>query len=142
MEERGWTPASRAVLSAAAMACGALGGVVFYAIFNDLTHPSGEVYFDDTRAMLLAIGVYATLAWIFFVLPVAAFANPRYRFLHWPLSVPFGAIYGVAAFMVLIGWTGLWRYPMFLGEAGLVGGIAGLIYGIGVLVPRAGEARS
>src|SRR5262249_10946209 len=130
MEERGWTPASRAALSAVAVAFGWGAGALFYAAWTALAYPGRSLSAGSAGAMLHATGYYAALGWLLFALPVAACANPKMRILYWPLCSLFGAGYGLLAFMVLIGWRGLWEFPVFPLYAAVIGFVAGLIYGI------------
>lgn len=140
MDERGWTPISRAVLSGVAMAFGWGVGFLYYAAYMVYFSPAGQLSAVEP-GMLRATARYITLSWLLFVLPLAMFAKPRWRFLYWPLSPLFGAVYGPVALIVLLGWPD-WRTPQLLIHAAVVGGVAGLIYGIGVLVPLAGARHT
>src|SRR5262245_41392834 len=99
MEERGWTPASRAVLSAVAVAFGWGGGFLAYATLVNFGSPVPHMSSGDAASILFHTGRFAGLGWLVFVLPVALYADPRNRILHWPLSPLFGAGYAVLAFM-------------------------------------------
>ncbi len=84
----------------------------------------------DQQAMLFWTAVFAFVSWLLIALPVALFvrrASPVFTVHFGPFI---GAVIGVLAFLVLLGWTGFWRETLYVAYAAVVGAVAGFVYAV------------
>ena len=94
---------------------------------------------NDFEFMLFYPAIYVFAGWLIFVVPIVSRVDHRHRMFRPDCSVIFGVGWGIVAFIVLTGLTGLW--PLWtegylVGFAAIVGGAMLLTYAIAVQHPR------
>ena len=118
----------RVVASLTSMFVGWAAGFGFYAGYMLCCTPSQRV--TDAKAMLFWSAVFVSLSWVLVALPAAMFLRPSSRAFSITLGPLIGAVVGAGAFAALLSWSGLWREPLFLAYAGVVGAAAAITYAL------------
>ncbi len=81
------------------------------------------------EAILVWTAVFVTISWLIFVVPLIALVPDSSKILTLPFTPLFGAICGLVAFLLLVGWwTGFWSHLLYLSYSVVVGAITGLFY--------------
>jgi len=85
---------------------------------------------DDIDSVIGWTLPFVLAGWLFFFLPIVLVIDGRRRLFRFPEFMLVGAIVGLAAFMLLVGWwTSLWRQSyVYLVDAGVTGAVAGMVY--------------
>ena len=97
--------------------------VVYMTFFTSWGRPT------DVEAILFWTAIFILIAWILFVLPFVFLVPDTSRFFSLPAATFIGAIAGLAAFLLLVGWwTGFWTEGLYLGYALVVGAATGFTY--------------
>lgn len=92
-------------------------------------------YITDFEFLLFYPAVYVFMGWLFFVVPVVSQVDHRRLMFRPDHSVVFGAGYGVLAFVILTGITGLWVLWVnlyYVSFAAIVGTVMLVVYSIAI----------
>lgn len=117
----------RVLLSFFSMICGWGAGFACYAGYMVFLSKWGRV--TDANALLFYTGIFIFIAWLLFFVPLVVFSPEKNPLFFKKVAPFFGAVYGVAVFLLLVGWwTGFWKFFFYWGYASVVGGTAGLVY--------------
>lgn len=116
--------------SLAAMIFGWAAGFIYFLVYATCCTPGHRP--TDQEAMLFWSAIFVFVSWMVVALPFAMVVAPTSRVLSLPIAPVVGAVVGLAAFALLLSWSGLWREPLFLAYAAVVGGAAALAYAIAV----------
>lgn len=115
------------IVSFLAILIGWGAGFVYYIIYSLWFSPHNRI--TDMEAILVWTAVFVTISWLIFVVPLIALVPDSSKILTLPFTPLFGAICGLVAFLLLVGWwTGFWSHLLYLSYSVVVGAITGLFY--------------
>ena len=106
-----------------------------------MTYVTSQGRPTDVEAILVWTAIFIAVAWILFVLPLIFLVPDASRIFSPPVAPVFGAVYGLVAFLLLVGWwTGLWIERLYLNYSLVVGSTTGLAYSSFLYLLRRTEA--
>lgn len=115
------------ILSFLAILIGWATGFIYFVVYMTFFTSWGRP--TDVEAILFWTAIFISIAWILVVLPFVFLVPVSSRFLSLPVATFIGAVAGLVAFLLLVGWwTGFWTERLYLGYALVVGAATGLAY--------------